>query len=374
MIFYSAAVAKCVAEIYAEVPDPVIRVLISDSDFQSYYHPMVTVAYNGREIRYEAEELQKQKTTIRIPAQKDGICIQSLKRQDGAPVYHGSMELIPDEQGILLVNELCLEEYLKGVVPSEMPASFAVEALKVQAVCARSYAYKHLENGAYSEYGAHVDDSTMYQVYNNTSEQSSSNEAIQNTRGQILTYNGEVVQTYYYSTSCGVTTDVSIWGSDSSSYPYFVSRFVSRSQKELDLTDEAAFEAFITSKDENDYDAGYALYRWELQADITALSNSFNAKLYEKYLSAPSKILTQQADGSFQSQKITDIGTITSVTVNERAAGGAVKSVTVCGSAATVRIDSESCIRGLFGMTDAEMTTNTGTTKNGIASEYLLYL
>ncbi len=40
MIFYSAAVAKCVAEIYAEVPDPVIRVLISDSDFQSYYHPM----------------------------------------------------------------------------------------------------------------------------------------------------------------------------------------------------------------------------------------------------------------------------------------------------------------------------------------------
>ena len=112
------------------------------------------------------------------------------------------------------------------------------------------------------------------------------------------------------------------------------------------MTDEAAFEAFITSKDENDYDAGYALYRWELQADITALSNSFNAKLYEKYLSAPSKILTQQADGSFQSQKITDIGTITSVTVNERAAGGAVKSVTVCGSAATVRIDSESCIRG----------------------------
>ena len=48
MIFYSAAVAKCVAEIYAEVPDPVIRVLISDSDFQSYYHPMGTVAFNGR--------------------------------------------------------------------------------------------------------------------------------------------------------------------------------------------------------------------------------------------------------------------------------------------------------------------------------------
>ena len=42
MIFYSVTVAKCVAEIYAEVPDPVIRVLISDSDFQSYYHSSVT--------------------------------------------------------------------------------------------------------------------------------------------------------------------------------------------------------------------------------------------------------------------------------------------------------------------------------------------
>ena len=61
MIFYSVTVAKCVAEIFAVVPDPAIRVLISDSDFQSYYHSSVTVAYNGREIRYEAEELQKKK-------------------------------------------------------------------------------------------------------------------------------------------------------------------------------------------------------------------------------------------------------------------------------------------------------------------------
>ncbi len=112
-------------------------VLISDSDFQSYYHSSVTAAYNGREIRYEADELQKKKTTIRIPAQKDGICIQSLKRQDGAPVYQGSMELIPDEQAILLVNELCLEEYLKGVVPSEMPSSYSLEALKAQAGCVK---------------------------------------------------------------------------------------------------------------------------------------------------------------------------------------------------------------------------------------------
>ena len=219
MIFYSVTVAKCVAEIYAEVPDPVIRVLISDSDFQSYYHSSVTVAYNGREIRYEADELQKKKTTIRIPAQKDGICIQSLKRQDGAPVYHGSMELIPDEQGILLVNELCLEEYLKGVVPSEMPSSYSLEALKAQAVCARTYAWKQIQEQRLHELEADVDDTVNFQVYGNMEPQKAATEAVRETEGQILCQNGEAVEAYYFSTSAGVTSTDEIWGSDEAA-PY----------------------------------------------------------------------------------------------------------------------------------------------------------
>ena len=212
VIFYSVTVAKCVAEIYAEVPDPVIRVLISDSDFQSYYHSSVTVAYNGREIRYEEEELQKKKTTIRIPAQRDGICIQSLKRQDGAPVYQGSMELIPDEQGILLVNELYLEEYLKGVVPSEMPSSYSLEALKAQAVCARTYAWKQIQEGRLTEYDADVDDSVSYQVYQNVAPQESTTKAVRETEGMILAQNGQPVEAYYFSTSAGVTSTDEIWG------------------------------------------------------------------------------------------------------------------------------------------------------------------
>ena len=173
---------------------------------------MVTVAYNGREIRYEAEELQKQKTTIRIPAQKDGICIQSLKRQDGAPVYHGSMELIPDEQGILLVNELCLEEYLKGVVPSEMPSSYSLEALKAQAVCARTYAWKQIQEGRLTEYDADVDDSVSFQVYGNVRPQDSTTHAVEETKGQIICQNGEAIDAYYFSTSAGVTSTDEIWG------------------------------------------------------------------------------------------------------------------------------------------------------------------
>lgn len=357
-----------------------IRVIIRDTGFQNIFHASVrltadrdyTVSFGEQQMRLTAGEVLEAAPGSelfqngRITVTPDGggeVTLLSVTRSQGNPAYEGKIELVAAEEGVVIVNDVDIEQYLKRVVPSEMPASFSVEALKVQAVCARSYAYKHLSNSNYGQYGAHIDDSTLFQVYNNTVEYDSSNEAIQNTRGQVLTYAGEVVQTYYYSTSCGMTTDVGIWGTNPSGYPYFQSRAVSRAEKNIDMTNEENFEAFITSKDENDYDAKCALYRWELTADIGKLSESFNAKLYEKYIAAPQKILTQTADGTFVSQKVTSVGTVTGITVAERAAGGAVKSLIVSGTAATVRIDSESCIRALLGMTDIEMTTNTGTTK-----------
>lgn len=357
-----------------------IRVVIRNTGFGSIFHDTIrltsdkdyTISFGDEMIRLAAGEVfevsrsseQFQNGRITVTPDTDGeITLLHITRSQGNPSYEGKMELVLAEEGLIAINDVDIEKYLKRVVPSEMPAGFPVEALKVQAVCARSYAYKHLSNSYYSQYGAHVDDSTLFQVYNNTVEYDSSNEAIQNTRGQVLTFAGEVVQTYYYSTSCGMTTDVGIWGTDPSGYPYFQSRAVSSTQKEIDLTNEENFEAFITSKDENDYDYSCALYRWEFDAQINQLSNSFNTKLYEKYLASPEKVLTLTPEGTFVSQTITTVGTITGVTVNERAAGGAIKSLTVTGTENTVRIDSESCIRGLFGMADVEMTTNTGTTK-----------
>lgn len=87
--------------------------------------------------------------------------------------------------------------------PSEMPASYEMEALKVQAVCARSFAVNALNNPRFEDYGADVDDSTATQVYNNTSEDLRVNEAVDACAGQILTWEGVPVQTYFYSTSCG---------------------------------------------------------------------------------------------------------------------------------------------------------------------------
>ena len=140
------------------------------------------------------------------------IQVTSLHRGTYEPHYAGRLELVETEEGLVLVNELYMEEYLKRVVPSEMPSSYELEALKAQAVCARSYAYRHILGNGYREYGAHVDDSTSYQVYNNILEQESTTTAVKETYGQLLrTESGDLAGTYYYSTSCGVGSDPNIW-------------------------------------------------------------------------------------------------------------------------------------------------------------------
>ena len=78
-----------------------------------------------------------------------------------------------------------------------------------------------MEGQAYPEYRANVDDSTAYQVYGNSKEQEKTIAAVDATRGEKLLYQGKVVKAYYFSTSCGRTTNVEAWGtkvSDANSY------------------------------------------------------------------------------------------------------------------------------------------------------------
>ena len=91
------------------------------------------------------------------------LMLSGVERAQGQANYRGRLELVRREDGIVVINELPLEEYLYGVVPGEMPASYPLEALKSQAICARTYAYERLQRAGLPEYGAHVDDSTAFQ-------------------------------------------------------------------------------------------------------------------------------------------------------------------------------------------------------------------
>lgn len=215
-----------------EKEEPLIRVLIMDSGYQSYYHPSVSLSWQGQEYVFNGETCGEEKLSCTFEGGTEGIRISSVKREQGAPVYRGTIKITKKPEGFLIVNTLPLETYLESVVPSEMPSSYSMEALKAQAVCARTYAWKQIKEKELESYGADVDDSVNYQVYNNIVQAESTTQAVKETKGRILSQHGKPIEAYYFSTSAGVTSTDEIWGAESSA-PYLKSVECRFDEKEL---------------------------------------------------------------------------------------------------------------------------------------------
>jgi stage II sporulation protein D len=120
--------------------------------------------------------------------------------------YHGNLELRPSAGGgLTVVNALSLDSYVQGVVPGEMPSGWHPEALKAQAVAARSYALVTDKGGpVFDQYP-----DTRSQVYRGvTGETSNTNAAVRATAGEVVKHEGKVAVTYFFSTSGGHTENV----------------------------------------------------------------------------------------------------------------------------------------------------------------------
>ena len=121
-------------------------------------------------------------------------------------VYRGALEFRPSAgSGLVAVNALPLEDYVRGVVSRESPSSWPIEALKAQAVAARTYAVTTSKGGdGWDQYP-----DTRSQVYGGVAaETPSTDEAVADTAGEVVTYQGRPVVTYFFSTSGGRTEDV----------------------------------------------------------------------------------------------------------------------------------------------------------------------
>ena len=128
--------------------------------------------------------------------------------------YRGGFEYTVSGGGLQVVNVVDLEDYVKGVLPYEMQGDWDLEALKAQAVCARTFAClnsKHL-----SAYGFDVCTSTDCQVYNGVGNATSATDrAVEETEGECLYYDGELAEAYYHSSDGGATEDAeNVWGTD----------------------------------------------------------------------------------------------------------------------------------------------------------------
>src|SRR5438093_7565724 len=131
--------------------------------------------------------------------------------------YRGSIQVDAPDGKLRAINMVGLEQYLYGVVPSEMPYRWHPEALKAQAVAARSYALATRRTGAFDLYP-----DTRSQVYLGIDhEKPSTNAAVDATAGQVVLYLGQVAKTFFFSTSGGRTASAEdVWGEP---VPYLVS-------------------------------------------------------------------------------------------------------------------------------------------------------
>lgn len=126
--------------------------------------------------------------------------------------YRGILMIKNIEGKLTVINDIDLESYLKGVVPVEMSPSWEYEALKAQAIAARSFALANL--GKQSRNGYDLKDNTEDQAYGGASSETKiTTKAVEETDGLVLTYDMKIISAYYFA-SAGGMTNTSIWGSD----------------------------------------------------------------------------------------------------------------------------------------------------------------
>ncbi|GBF49864.1 lipoprotein [Leptospira ryugenii] len=190
-----------------------VRVLLSEAGTEESFRSKETIeVYDANDlvIKKAYEFLSMDPSALKAPIRlvSTGDYIEYKGSQ-----YRGQIEIKPYNGKVLIINKVPLEEYLFSVVPSEVPASWPDEALKAQAVCARTYVVREMIAKAKQPYD--VDTTTNTQVYRGkTKEHMNTTRAVEDTQGLILLYRGAPIQSFFHSNSGGVTEDpVNVWGS-----------------------------------------------------------------------------------------------------------------------------------------------------------------
>lgn len=269
--------------------------------------------------------------------------VRDLKRKGVNALYHGAFEIVqkPDHTGFYLVNLVEIQEYLKGVVPNEMPVRFGLEALKAQTVAARNYVLTP-RTQAYEEFN--VVDSVSSQVYFGANTESDlATQAVMETDGIVALYDNELILTLYSSTAGGYTESYAYAFSDpktkafpSISKPYLVA--VPDKEYFDKLDDEEKAKEFYTSKVPS-YDIDSPYYRWQRKWAVGELEN-----ILKKTLVAQSK--TGFVSPIFKEGD--DLGHIKDIKVMRRGVSGKVIELDLMTTKGCYRISKELVIRRVF--------------------------
>ena len=276
------------------------------------------------------------------------------RHYDGRPdrPYRGAMEVRAGADGLTVVNIVNVEDYLRGVVSSEMSCGFPLEALKAQAVAARTYALKHI--GRFADQGYDLDDTPLSQVYGGfLSEDPQTGQAVEATAGKVLTYQGQLIDAVYSSTCGGYTESAQeAWGH---SVPYLVS-----------VPDFCGAPAGIAPRPTDE--AGWATYckTWRNLFDLQP--KYARPEVFRWVRAFPRKDLEAGLPAAWQ------VGTLQNIVVLHRGASGRITSLRLEGSDRGVTIDTEASIRRAFGnLRSSAFTVDTYRDDAGKPVVFMLY-
>ena len=366
VLFFCFSLITCNAETY-------VRVGISDNNFKNLPHSNLSVfassdwalydkSTSALIMKFQSEDLVEIKledgkffvykngkiaiknyTGVLIVHSPNGtLNISGLKRKAKQVMYHGIFELIPrNEKTFYVVNVLELQQYLKGVVPNEMPVSFGLEALKAQAVAARNYVLMP-RTRAYKEFD--VDDSVASQVYfGANTETELSNKAVDETSGLVALYNGQLILAQYCSTAGGYTEDFQNAFSDNTlkifpakQKPYLKGRPDMLSFGSLQ--EESAARNFYMTKPSS-YDIFSPYYRWTKEFDKNELEQTLQ------------KTLISQSKTGFVYPMFTQnnqIGTLKEIKVLRRGVSGKIMELEIHTTEGIWRVQKELVVRRIF--------------------------
>ncbi len=269
--------------------------------------------------------------------------VKGLKRAGQDAIYRGQLELVPAAKSgkFHIVNSLELEEYLKGVVPNEMPVSFGLEALKAQSVAARNYV---LSPRVKANPNYDVVDSVASQVYfGANTEKELSNRAVNETSGIVALYGWDLILAQYSSTAGGYSESYENAFSDpitkkfpADPKPYLVAKPDYDETRPLN-TEEAAAK-FYKSKPKS-FDVKSSYYRWEREWNGQEIQDAVQAN-----------IAAQSAAGFVKPavQKGETIGIIKEIKVLRRGDSGKIMELKIITDSGDFVVQKELVIRRLF--------------------------
>lgn len=268
--------------------------------------------------------------------------VKGLLRKGAPALYHGAFEVTQkNNEGFYLVNIVELQEYLKGVVPNEMPVNFGLEALKAQAVAARNYVLTP-RTQSYKEFN--VVDSVASQVYfGANTEEELATRAVMETDGIVALYNNELILALYSSTAGGYTESYANSFSDPNTKifpapnkPYLTAVPDKSDFKPLN-TEEAAKEFYESKIPSFDIESPY--YRWSKEWGVNELESVLKTTLPAQSKTGYIHPVVHQGE---------DIGKIKDIKVMKRGNSGKIMELEILTSKGCYIVSKELVIRRVF--------------------------